>query len=123
MKIILPSFLEKIQNFECFSAKYSVESELCTSTYGVISQGKRTADNLPVVFKYVKFICKYYGETKIPLEAVIMWHVRNLEKCIKILDFFKFEEGCVIVMERLNRCNDLFYFKSKNLSIILGIFR
>lgn len=52
--------------------------------------------------------------TEIPLEIALMIQVRHVNNCIKILDYLEQKNCFIIIMEREEKCQDLFDFITEN---------
>ena len=124
---------------EKFYAQYSIGAEIGKGGFGVIFGGYRKADAKPVAIKIIrksKVTQWYYFNgsnskqpsnysnqlneanpqpsvivtSRIPLEIALMIRVRNVENCIRILDYLELKNCFIIIMERDEMCQDLFDF-------------
>jgi proto-oncogene serine/threonine-protein kinase Pim-3 len=117
-----------------FYSDYLLGSEIGKGGFGTIFSGIRQRDQLPVAIKVIKKskVTQWYefnqsavhdqksiydeqqqnemiiNTTRIPLEIALMIRVRESDKCIKIYDYLEQKHCFIIIMERLERCKDLF---------------
>jgi len=99
--------------------EYVVGDLLGQGGFGRVFSGQRKPDNLEVVIKEVKKDNRYWRDNAannnnnnntLPLEIQLMLRVQNVPGCVKILDYFDDGDKYYIVMEKLQRCTDLFDF-------------
>merc|ERR1711860_380710 len=96
--------------------EYIVGNLLGQGGFGRVFSGQRKPDNLAVVIKEVKKDSRYWRDnaannnnsTALPLEIQLMLRVQNVPGCVQILDYFDDGDKYYIVMEKLQRCTDLF---------------
>ena len=128
--------LSERQVRELFYTHYLLGQEIGKGGFGTIFSGLRRAESRPVAIKVIKKskITQWYDccdrsddavvvggsedvsatandpivTKRIPLEIALMIRVRDCEHCISILDYLEQRSCFIIVMERLERCKDLF---------------
>ncbi|XP_066401870.1 LOW QUALITY PROTEIN: serine/threonine-protein kinase pim-1-like [Molothrus aeneus] len=79
---------------------------------GIVCSGTRLADGAPVAIKRVSRDRISEWGALVPLELALMW----IESCpgfrgvVRLLDWFELPDGFALVMERPERCQELWYF-------------
>ncbi|NXV58075.1 PIM1 kinase, partial [Molothrus ater] len=89
---------------------------LGSGSCGSVYSGTRLADGAPVQRSIgpadgIAVSLQRKGAL-VPLELVLLWMVSQPGFCgvVRLLDWFEVPEGFVLVMEHLQRCQDLWYF-------------
>ncbi|NXP96346.1 PIM1 kinase, partial [Passerina amoena] len=84
---------------------------------GSVYSGTRLADGAPVAIKRVSRDrisewARLHKGALVPLELALLWMVSwpGFRGVVRLLDWFEVPEGFALVMERPERCQDLWYF-------------
>ncbi|KAM3608360.1 uncharacterized protein V6R79_023772 [Siganus canaliculatus] len=102
-----------------FEAKYTNEMKIGQGAFGSVFAGYRNSDHLPVAIKYIPHrevkYTQHEGEERIPLEVALMLRVKDVPAVITLLDWYDLGSGVVLVLERPEKCTDLYnyVFRSK----------
>ncbi|KHN88173.1 Serine/threonine-protein kinase pim-1 [Toxocara canis] len=96
-----------------FKDKYKQCNPLGCGGFGTVYGGVRIEDKLPVAIKYVKrenitALQKDRFGGGIPLEIAVLQKCQNITGVVRMLDWYELATAFVIVMERPERCQDLF---------------
>lgn len=97
-----------------FEECYRVGEVLGKGGFGTVYSGLRVADRTPVAIKHVarnKVVewSQVQGQT-VPLELKLLLRVQTVTGVIRLLDFFERKDSFIYVMERPNKCKDMFDF-------------
>ena len=134
--------LNERQLRDLFYQHYMLGKEIGKGGFGTIFSAYRRRDYKPVAIKVIHKanVTQWYGEeletsflsdsqkttasksnnqeaiitSRIPLEIALMIKVRNVKNCIKIIDFLEQKNCFIIIMERYERCQDLFDYITEN---------
>lgn len=94
------------------SIHYRIIEKIRSGGFGDVYSGERLRDKLPIAFKVIKkakikeMVNSDLGEN-VPLEIDLMYRVLNVPNCIKLIEFYEKSDRFIIVMERPNKCVDL----------------
>ncbi|NWI37097.1 PIM1 kinase, partial [Picathartes gymnocephalus] len=84
---------------------------------GSVYSGTRLADGTPVAIKRVcrdriSEWARLHNGALVPLELALHWMVScpGFRGVVRLLDWFELPDGFALVMERPERCQDLWYF-------------
>lgn len=134
--------LNEKQLREMFYKQYLLGKRIGKGGFGTIFSAIRKSDSMPVAVKVIpkskvsqwytvstqiNFPMAHHEQTsssnaddeiivtkKIPLEIALMIRVRNVKRCIQILDYLEQKNCFIIVMERDEKSQDLFDFITEN---------
>lgn len=109
--------IKNIPAVEPFEKCYLVGKQLGYGGFGVVHDGRRVCDNMPVAIKHIaKSKVKVWGQLNgrpVPMEIVLMERMAHNKHIIKLLDWYERPDGYIIVMEKPEPCQDLFDFISE----------
>jgi len=94
-------------------ARYLIAHKLSSGGYGHVYAGVRKKDGMPVALKVVpkKRVREINTpEGKLPLEVFLLRRVAKVKHVIHMLEYFIHNDQLVIVLERPERCCDLYDF-------------
>ncbi len=127
--------LTEKQTRELFYSHYALGKRIGKGGFGTIFGAIRRKDMKPVAVKVIlkNKVTQWYSSpinpldklnesnhadiiitTQIPLEIALMIQVRFVKNCIKILDYLEQKNCFIIVMEREEKCQDLFDYITEN---------
>ena len=120
------------QTRDLFYQHYALGKRIGKGGFGTIFGGVRRKDTKPVAIKVVlkTKVTQWYVSSleasaatpnpeilttgQIPLEIALMIQVRHVKNCIQILDYLEQKNCFIIVMERDEKCQDLFDYITEN---------
>jgi len=110
---------------------YGVGKILGKGGFGIVYAGVRKADKIKVAIKHIAkakvTAMEMVNGLLVPLECALMQAVQSVEGTVKLLDYFERPDSFVIVMERQDRCKDMFdYITEKGTieeSVAKGFFK
>jgi hypothetical protein len=93
---------------------YKFQEKIRSGGFGDVYKGVRREDNLPIAIKVIHkdkitSWSKLAGQT-VPMEIDLMFRANQCDGCIKIIDYIEKFDRYMIVMERPERCMDLWDF-------------
>ena len=124
--------LTEKQTRELFYQHYALGKRIGKGGFGTIFAAYRRKDMKSVAVKVIlkSKVTQWYSSSdtdtpisfnedvivtrQIPLEIALMIQVRNVKNCIKIIDYLEQKNCFIIVMERDEKCQDLFDFITEN---------
>ena len=95
-----------------FNTTYILRKKIGSGGFGVVYEGVRRADGLPVAVKKVECSREAVSED-VPLEVALLHHVEGVPGVIKLIDYCHMGDSFYIIMERFNS-KDLFDFITEN---------
>ncbi|CAJ0942254.1 unnamed protein product, partial [Mesorhabditis belari] len=102
----------KVHGSKEFRKQYRLIEEMGRGGFGVVYQGERISDNLPVAIKFIRHKnVREWTMTNnqlLPSELVHLETCRDVRGVIGLIDWFANSKGFLIVMERPAECMDLF---------------
>lgn len=123
--------LTEKQTRDLFYQHYALGKRIGKGGFGTIFSAIRRKDMKPVAIKVIlkNKVTQWYSSsleiptdidpdvmitTEIPLEIALMVQVRHVKNCIKILDYLEQKNCFIIIMERDEKCQDLFDYITEN---------
>jgi len=103
-----------------FEDQYKVGEVIGKGGFGVVYNGIRVVDNLPVAIKHVARAkvtdwVTHQGQI-VPLELKLLCQVQNVPGVIKLIDYFERSDSFIYIMEKPFNCKDLFdYITEKDI--------
>ena len=102
-----------------YHSLYRVQERIRSGGFGDVYKGVMRADNTPIAIKIVRkdrisSWTKIDDDKYIPTEIDLMYRVKDCKGCIQIIDYIERNDRYLIVMERPDRCDDLWdYINNK----------
>lgn len=99
---------------------YIIENKLGKGGFGYVYSGFEINNLKPVAIKFIETAKIYNWKedmngSKVPMEVYCMKHLENNENIINVYDWFSISEKYyVIIMERIDRSEDLFDYIERN---------
>uniref|UniRef100_A0AC35TQ40 Protein kinase domain-containing protein n=1 Tax=Rhabditophanes sp. KR3021 TaxID=114890 RepID=A0AC35TQ40_9BILA len=99
-------------SLKCFRSQYSLGDHIQNGGFGQVYEATSLADGSSVAVKYILHQhvrdWKLVDKQMIPSEIAHLQSVYGMPGVIKILDWFANAKGFIIVMEKFEKCKDLF---------------
>lgn len=107
-----PEVYPRCENTKPFTSVYKTGAVLGEGGFGRVYAGYRIKDRLPVAIKHISSE-KINGwgtinNRRVPQEICCLKQLSNIPGVIKLIEWFEFTDGFLIVMERLEGAIDLF---------------
>ncbi|CAD5121723.1 DgyrCDS10204 [Dimorphilus gyrociliatus] len=113
---------DRARDKEMFERTYAVHQVVGNGGFGTVYAGTKRRCGTPVAVKQIaKSKVTEWGTVDgrtVPMEIVLLKAVENIERVVKMLDWFEKSDSFIVVMERPDPVKDLFDYISENVTAL-----